>query len=563
MITLSDNAQMAEKEMQAVIFYLVTFGYVDGDFDQSEKQFVLDYIARLVSNRVDAAMPDGEQALKAELKAKYTSHFHEEFERTDQFIQDMFNETVSNDEDQYTFVVTRLKLRCFEIFKSFDERGQESLMDTVDELLMADGVAHPAEVKFRAELSALLEEDLGVEMLEEGDTTVPLKVGGMVEMNPRMSNHPIFDKFEYHYSADREELLAQLEGDRNLIRQTEALFDAQRQTGNGRLAGVKKVQELAGQEQFLDGHVYVVPMNDKKVFDVTVLGDLHGCYSCLKAAVMQSHFFDKVNAYKNDPANNPDPKLVLLGDYIDRGLFSLNGVLRAVMELVNRAPEHVYMLRGNHEMYFEHNGEVYGGVKPAEAINTLKPYVHSENLRHYIDFFENMPNMLFLGETLFVHGGVPRDVTMKERYRDMASLNDKDLRFEMMWSDPSMADIVPSALQKSTARFSFGRQQAAAFVQRVGCHTIIRGHEKVLDGFDHTYNDDHLQMFTLFSCGGIDNDDLPPTSGFRKITPMAMSMTVAGRDISVHPWKIDYKPYNNADRNAFFKEAPQIELVVG
>jgi len=40
-------------------------------------------------------------------------------------------------------------------------------------------------------------------------------------------------------------------------------------------------------------------------------------------------------------------------------------------------------------------------------------------------------------------------------------------------------------------------------------------------------------------------------------------MTVAGRDISVHPWKIDYKPYNNADRNAFFKEAPQIELVVG
>jgi len=56
--------------------------------------------------------------------------------------------------------------------------------------------------------------------------------------------------------------------------------------------------------------------------------------------------------------------LVLLGDYIDRGLFSLNGVLRTVLQLFVTAPDHVVVLRGNHEYYVEVNGTMYGGVKP-------------------------------------------------------------------------------------------------------------------------------------------------------------------------------------------------------
>ena len=44
--------------------------------------------------------------------------------------------------------------------------------------------------------------------------------------------------------------------------------------------------------------------------------------------------------------------------------------------------------------------------------------------------------------TFFVHGGIPRDRTFKEHFTDLASLNHPDLRFEMMWSDPSTADVV-------------------------------------------------------------------------------------------------------------------------
>ena len=187
--------------------------------------------------------------------------------------------------------------------------------------------------------------------------------------------------------------------------------------------------------------MYVVPAPATETYELTVLGDLHGCYSCLKAALMQAQFFEKVNAYVNDPANNPNPKLVLLGDYVDRGLLSYEGVLRGVMQVFTAAPNHVYMLRGNHEFYLEYKGDIYGGVKPSEAINSLKPYIPTEMFKRYLSLFDSLPNMAIIDRTLFVHAGIPRDSLLRERWRGLSTLNDPDLRFQMMWSDPSQADI--------------------------------------------------------------------------------------------------------------------------
>ncbi len=307
--------------------------------------------------------------------------------------------------------------------------------------------------------------------------------------------------------------------------------------------------------------MYVVPTPKEKMYDITVLGDLHGCYSCLKAALLQADFFDKVEAYHRDPEHQPDPKLVLLGDYIDRGMFSLNGVLRTVMTIANVAPEHVFMLRGNHEFYLEYNGQVFGGVRPAEAINTLKPHAPVEIFQHYTRFFDDIPNMLLFGKVLFVHGGIPKEMFVKEKYEDLSSLNDKDLRFQMMWSDPSTADVIPAALQEESVRFSFGRLQAAAFLQRIGCHTLIRGHEKINEGFLKTYDDNQLKLMTLFSSGGEFNQDLPEDSGYRTVVPRALSMTIQGDNVQITPWKIDYETYNTPQRNSFFATMPEISHI--
>ncbi len=562
MISFHADPKIAEQQMHAIIFYLTTFGYIDGDFDQSEKLFVREYVRKLVEQRVASGMPGGDPALKAELVQKYTTHFHEVFEGTDKTVKDLFTEAVSEGEDQNHFVHSKLKLRCFEIFQSFDAAGQEALMETIDELIMADGTAHPAEVKFRAELSALLEADLGIELIDEGGhgrTSVSVREKTKLQADHA---HPFFDQFEHHYSRDPEKITTQVAADLGLIERVMRTFEHQREGNEGRLVGKKTVQDFAGSKPFLDGHVYVLPATHPAGYELTVLGDLHGCYSCLKAALMQSRFLEKVEAFRNDPKHHPDPKLVLLGDYIDRGMFSLNGVFRTVMQLLATAPDHVYALRGNHEYFVEHQGNIYGGVRPAESINSLKPHQPIDVFRKYSKLFDAMPNTLLFDQTMFVHAGIPRDRLIKERVKDLSGLNDSEVRFQMMWSDPSSADVIPAELQETSARFAFGRLQAQAFLQRFGLHTLIRGHEKVDDGFHRVYDDANMLLITLFSAGGETNDDLPLDSSYRSVTPSALTLAWKNGESTITPWAIDYETYNDPKRNAFFKvpaELPQLK----
>jgi hypothetical protein len=307
----------------------------------------------------------------------------------------------------------------------------------------------------------------------------------------------------------------------------------------------------------------VHPAASNRSYELTVLGDLHGCYSCLKGALLQADFFAKLEAWRLD-RRKPEPKLILLGDYIDRGRFSYNGVLRTVMQLFLAAPEHVFPLRGNHEYYIEYRGRIYGGVKPAEAINTLIGHIPGEVFQQYMYMFEEIPNMLFFDDLMFVHAGIPRDVDIKAKIADLSALNDAELRFQMLWSDPSTADYIPDDLQAQNARFPFGRLQFEAFMRRIGCSMMVRGHEKIDTGFKPMYgNGDGASLINLFSAGGADNEDLPPDSSYRTVTPMAATIRLESGTAQVTPWLIDYKRFNDPRRNRFFASPPEIEHKVG
>ena len=565
MLTFSTDPDLAETQMNAIIFYLTAFGYIDGEFDQTEKTFVKIYIRQLVAQRTKATMPDATPAQRTEVVGRFVAHFYEVFEQIDGQIRELFEEAVADAERPEEFVYAKLKLRCFEIWSGFGPENRGELLSTIDDLIYADGSVHPAEARFRDELEALLHAPVKLTALPDDDehAVAPMvEISSPLAIAPRQDDHPFFQRFEQHYSADPDVLRQQSEADYKLMQNVIAQLQRQREVGAGRLAGKQRVDELAGAGPFLDGHTYVHPVAPGESYELTVLGDLHGCYSCLKGALMQADFFAKVDAWKKDPTR-PNPKLVLLGDYIDRGRFSYNGILRTVMQMFVAAPDHVYMLRGNHEYYIEYKGRIYGGVKPAEAINSLVGHMPDEMFEAYMHFFEELPNVLLFDRTMFVHAGIPRDQAIDDRFTDLASLNDPELRFQMLWSDPSSADYIPDDLQAQNARFPFGRLQFEKFMSRIGCTMLVRGHEKIDEGFREVYPGNAVTLLNLFSAGGADNDDLPDSSSYRSVTPMACTIHVGAGTARVVPWVIDYKRWNDPARNRFFASAPEIEHKVG
>src|ERR1051325_2980980 len=155
MLTFSADPDVAEQQMNAIIFYLTAFGYIDGNFDFTEKTFVRIYIRQLVSARAKAAMPDADPDTRNDVISRFVAHFLEVFEQIDRSVKELFDEAVADGEDVEKFVYAKLKLRSYEIFQGFDAANQHELLTCVDELIYADGSVHPAEAAFRQELAAL------------------------------------------------------------------------------------------------------------------------------------------------------------------------------------------------------------------------------------------------------------------------------------------------------------------------------------------------------------------------------------------------------------------------
>ena len=554
MMQFSTDGTVAERQMKAIIFSLTAFGYIDGDFDTSEKDYIKAYIEKLVEQRARDVLGQDISGHKDAVD-KSTRHFHEELEVVDHQIQLWFTESVPEGEDPLQFVMAKLKLRAFELFQGFDEDNRAALLATVDELMHADGVVHPNEMKFRNELYRLLTTPIEVDELE----IEPLEEGAVVidaarSLKARDVDHPFLKNFEWDYDKDPRKFVEQAQVDLELIHKFEEWLTSERARGQGKLSRIAAFKDAVGQDPFLDGHVYVVPPNPAQDYEILVLGDLHGCYSCLKAALLQADFFRKVQAWHNDPEGNPKMVAVLLGDYIDRGRFSYNGVLRTVMQLSLAAPGHVYALRGNHEYYVEMNGRVLAPVRPAEAMTSLQGIAPNEVFSEYMKLFDAMPNMLVFDKMLFVHAGIPREDTIAEKFTGLSSLNDPEIRFQMLWSDPSEAEVIPLELQKSNARFPFGTRQFKNFMARLGCTTLIRGHERVTEGFRRVIEDKEAVLLTLFSAGGKNNNDLPAKSNYREVTPMALTIRYKNGVSQLTPFVIDYERYNDPKFNSFFRQ---------
>ena len=97
-------------------------------------------------------------------------------------VESLFDEAVVKKEGKDAHVREKLELRCFEILRSFDSDSRQKLLETCDELILADGVEHPAEKQFRAGAFAIDVTPLELPVIVNGGMTE--RVVDKVEVAP-------------------------------------------------------------------------------------------------------------------------------------------------------------------------------------------------------------------------------------------------------------------------------------------------------------------------------------------------------------------------------------------
>lgn len=561
-MSFSSDAAAADVEIRAVLFILLGLAYIDGTFDADEQDFIRDFADKVVERRA-AEIFASDSASMGYAVPRWKAHYYQVIAGIDHEIKSHWTESVIEGESAAEFVAAKIRLRCFELIGRIADNNRAALLASVETLILADGQVHPREQRFRDDLVQLFRVSdrpraLPAPPLAPG--ALSLHNGATVleparPVSPRTTDNDFFRAFEWRGGQDAAAVVRHAQADIDLMRRVENQLADLGAHGQGRLGGSATFTDFAGREPFLDGHVHVVPPRPGRAYELLVLGDLHGCYSCLKAALLQVDFFAKVEAFRADPVNQPEMMLVLLGDYIDRGRFSFEGVLRTAMRLFLAAPGHVFLLRGNHEHYFESGGQILSPVRPAEAIRSIIDVAPRELLSAYMRFFNVMPNVLAFGRTVFVHAGIPRQDTIAERLQTLAGLNHPEVRLQMVWSDPSDAAFVPIELQRANARFPFGRSQFRSFMNKIGCSLMIRGHERVVEGLRTVYEDPDAALLTLFSAGGPHNEDVPVSSNYREVAPMALTIRHKDGVSRLIPFPIAYERFNDPANNAFFSRS--------
>lgn len=222
---------------------------------------------------------------------------------------------------------------------------------------------------------------------------------------------------------------------------------------------------------------------------VTICGDVHGQYYDLM------RLFD----VGGDPATTP---YLFLGDYVDRGLFSIECLLYLYALKLN-FPSRLWMLRGNHECrhlteYFtfkneclhKYSEQVYEAL--LALFNTLPLTAIVLNLNRERQFF-------------CVHGGLSPDLKLLDdlnrldRFREPPT---RGLMCDLLWADPIEDYDDDEGLLlyvRNTVRgcsYAFTYKALCQFLERTGLLLIIRAHEAQDAGY-RMYKPTKTMLFPL------------------------------------------------------------------
>lgn len=235
-----------------------------------------------------------------------------------------------------------------------------------------------------------------------------------------------------------------------------------------------------------------------------VFGDIHGNLEDLISL--------ETVVWANFPLQGP--RLLFLGDYVDRGKWSVECALY-ILSLKLISPSSVFLLRGNHEVREIQSKYTFRrecNLKYGDQIGKMVWDLLNQ-------IFDRLPISATIDGVIFcVHGGIPHAVDtiakLNQEFLDVVSPErDSLVAWEMMWSDPvenvgfeevcQMQYIQVAATKgfvrntkRGTAYF-FNEQGLDSFLLKNGLTHLVRAHEVPANGFNFHFGE---KCVTIFSC---------------------------------------------------------------
>lgn len=182
----------------------------------------------------------------------------------------------------------------------------------------------------------------------------------------------------------------------------------------------------------------------------------------------------------------------LLGDYVDRGYFSVETVTLLVA-LKIRYPQRITILRGNHES--RQITQVYGFYDEC-----LRKYGNASVWKYFTDLFDYLPLTALIENQIFcLHGGLSPSIDTLENIRSLDRIQEvphEGPMCDLLWSDPD--DRCGWGISPRGAGYTFGQDISEAFNHNNGLTLVARAHQLVMEGYNWSQD---RNVVTIFSGG--------------------------------------------------------------
>ena len=243
-------------------------------------------------------------------------------------------------------------------------------------------------------------------------------------------------------------------------------------------------------------------------FPARVYGDIHGNLPDL------IQLFSKYSWPDKRRGDILSMNYVFLGDYVDRGAFSVE-VVATLFSLKLLYPRKVHLVRGNHE---DRNLNYHFGFRKS-CLHHFGPVEGQLVWERVNECFDHLALGALIGEEVFcIHGGIgtsidavadvmgiKKPIIVPPETEDPARLDRLDrVVLDALWSDPATEQIAASGAQspRGSGASRFTAERLKAFVAANNLQLVIRAHECVQNGYE--YFADGL-LLTLFSASSYCN----------------------------------------------------------